>query len=74
MAGEPYIADMTRKGRRRRAKLTIQQVDQIRADTRRRAVVAAEYGVTEATISKIRMGKGWRSLPVKPLQPPELRG
>jgi hypothetical protein len=43
-------------------KLTADQAEAIRADTRFLKVIAKEYGVSEATVSLIRNGKGWRHL------------
>jgi hypothetical protein len=60
-------ADMVAKGRQARnkglraggVKLTNESVLAIRADTRTRAVIAAEYGVSPTAISMIRSRKCW---------------
>lgn len=64
------IDDMVAKGRsvlgRQRgeenpkAKLTTEQVLAIRADKRSQSLIAAEYGVQQAAVSKIKLGKVWR--------------
>lgn len=64
------ITDMWRKGRGPAhdrggerssfAKLTSEQVDQIRNDDRTLREIAADYGVHLSTISLIRRGKTWR--------------
>jgi len=41
------------------AKLTQAQVDLIRKDTRLQRIIAAEYGVRDNTISRIKSGKRW---------------
>lgn len=65
------MTDMVRKGRsvrpdsageaHGRAKLNYASVAAIRADNRLQRVIAAEYGVSRAQISMIRLGKNWRS-------------
>jgi hypothetical protein len=64
-------ADMAKKGRangrppvlrgemRPGAKLTASDVARIRASSEPQAVMAAEYGVTQSNISRIRSGKTW---------------
>jgi hypothetical protein len=44
------------------AKLTEAQVLAIRADTRKQKVIAAEYGVRDSAISRIKSGKRWGHL------------
>lgn len=41
------------------AKLTTEQVIAIRADSRLQRIIAAEYGVRESAISRIKAGKRW---------------
>lgn len=45
------------------AKLTAAQVLEIRADPRRQRVIAAEYGVVQQQISRIKRGQRWRGGP-----------
>ena len=58
-------ADRTKHGTSNRgeqcgtAKLTQEQVDLIRKDTRLQRVIASEYGVLQNTISRIKSGKRW---------------
>lgn len=42
-----------------RSKLTIEQVDEIRRDTRSSYAVGADYGVSHTTIQRIRRGESW---------------
>jgi hypothetical protein len=42
------------------AKLTLEQVRAIRADTRLQRLIAADYGVAESAISRIKGGKRWQ--------------
>jgi len=44
------------------ARLTEQQVLDIRSDPRSHSVVAADYGVCKATIAHARSGRNWRHL------------
>ncbi len=44
------------------AKLTEAQVLSIRSDLRTQSAIAREYGVGQALVSKIKLGKLWRSL------------
>ena len=59
-------ADKTRKGRQakgedfRDAKLTAEQVADIRADTRPPLAIANDYGVSQVTIGNIKRRKTWR--------------
>ncbi len=59
-------SDMTAKGRQARgeasgkAKLTEDQVRAIRADTRMRREIAADYGVDSTVVSRIRLRHTWR--------------
>lgn len=61
------MTDMVSKGRNAertgekngKAKLTPTEVLAIRTDTRFQRVIAAEYGVRQAAISKIKLGKTW---------------
>lgn len=46
--------------RRKRAKLTIDQVRAIRADERTFAVIGLEYGITKSAVSQIKSGHIWR--------------
>lgn len=67
-------ADCAAKGRARveskaqrgakngRAKLTEEQVRQIRADKRQTRLLVADYGVNRTVIQAIRSGRAWRSL------------
>jgi hypothetical protein len=63
------LADMRRKGRHSRgekvntAKLTEAQVLAIRADTRHREVIAAEYGICRTHVNAIKRGRCWKHLP-----------
>ena len=41
------------------AKLTLEQVRAIRQDDRLQRIIAAEYGVRDNTISRIKSGKRW---------------
>lgn len=45
------------------AKLTAAQVIQIRNDPRSQSTIAREYGVQQAAISKIKLGRCWKHLP-----------
>ena len=66
--GADNMADKTRKGRHRYpvgsqiswATLNENDVRAIRSDQRQGRVLAREYGVSPATISNIKRGKGWR--------------
>ena len=42
------------------SKLTLAQVTQIRADTRTQREIAADLGITKATVSVIKSGKSWK--------------
>jgi len=54
------LADMTTKGRRRGCiKLTLGQVVAIRADPRSQHKIAAEYGVTQSNVWRIKHGRTW---------------
>lgn len=58
------MADQRRRGRTKgekqhNAKLTDADVRAIKRDTRYQYVIAKEYGVIQATISKIKLGKTW---------------
>lgn len=46
--------------RRSRAKLTPEQAQMIRDDPRAQRVIAAEYGITQTTVSRIKRGEMWR--------------
>lgn len=48
------------------ARLTTQQVFEIRASTDRQVELAARYNVTQTTISKIRLGQLWKDGPWPP--------
>lgn len=60
--------DMVSKGRarsvygerNRHAKLTVEQVHEIRSDNRVHQVIADEYGVSQVQISNIKRGVSWR--------------
>lgn len=62
--------DKIRKGRQARnagtknghAKLTPEQIAAIRSDPRKQGVIAAEYGIHQASVSDIKRGKSWRHL------------
>ena len=41
------------------SKLTEEQVESIRRDGRRQAVIAREYGIVQQTVSKIKLGHRW---------------
>jgi|SRR5215475_10500522 len=69
------MADMSAKGRwgirnlprgknhpRGMAKLTEQQVLAIRSDKRVQSVIAAEYGITQSNVSRIKTRDGWSYL------------
>lgn len=49
--------DMASKNRSGLAKLTLTQVDSIRADTRPPGAVAADYGISRSHVEKIRTGR-----------------
>lgn len=62
------MADMRSKGRRKfinagaangRAKLSLEQVASIRADTRGKRTIAKDYGVSPAQIQRVRKGQQW---------------
>jgi hypothetical protein len=60
------IADCIRKGRRvvlrgerRASKLTAEKVIRIRSDVRPQNVIAAEYGIRQDHVSRIKTGKAW---------------
>ena len=42
------------------AKLTLEQVNAIRQDTRLQRLIAADYGIAESMISRIKNGKRWQ--------------
>lgn len=44
-----------------KAKLTVEQVDAIKGDSRPTKAVAAEYGVSRTTIQRVRSGALWRT-------------
>ena len=44
-----------------RAKLSLSQVELIRADTRARRIIAKEYGVSISRVSKIKLNQSWRT-------------
>jgi hypothetical protein len=62
------LDDMTKKGRRScgrldghgSAKLTIDQVMAIRADNRKHAEIAKEYGIGQSTVGSIKTGVTWK--------------
>lgn len=60
------VRDMTEKGRRARGTafvtrthLTERDIREIRVDRRSQRVVAAEYGITQSQVSRIRLRKNW---------------
>jgi hypothetical protein len=53
--------DMASKNRHGRPKLTVEQARAIRADVRPQKEIAAEYGVSQSLISRIRSGETWVS-------------
>lgn len=65
------MKDKARKGRVKRmfgekshwSKLKNEQVLAIRASTESQRVIAARYGISQATVSNIKQGKGWSHLP-----------
>lgn len=66
------LADATRKGRNPRgeshgrARLLLPQVHEIRSRLAKgelQSVLCDEFGVTQATISRIKLGKSWRGVP-----------
>lgn len=56
------MRDKSRKGRHGTAKLTAEQVGEIKRDHRPHSHVAADCGVNPATVSRIKCGKTWRHL------------
>lgn len=60
-------ADMVRKRRNSaaygeansHAKLTLAEVQAIRADARKRSAIIAEYGISSAQLCKIKNGQSW---------------
>ena len=44
---------------KRNIKLTIEKAALIRSDTRKQAVIAADYGVSRATVGRVKQGKIW---------------
>nr|WP_296201707.1 hypothetical protein [uncultured Hyphomicrobium sp.] len=63
------MADMKAKGRRKavnaasangRAKLTPEQVQAIRADTRGKRTIAKDYGISPAQAQRVRLGVQWK--------------
>jgi len=58
------VADMTRKGRypHRQGmnnKIAVDQVEEIRADSRTQQEIAKSYGITQAQVSQIKLRKSW---------------
>jgi hypothetical protein len=49
------------------AKLTERQALAIRADERSQRKIAADYGIRQQHVSRIKAGKSWRPHPVKPM-------
>lgn len=47
------------------SRLTEEQVRRIKADKRYQRVIAADYSVSQTTISKIKLGKSWAQVPVE---------
>lgn len=45
---------------RKRSPLTLEMVRAIRQDTRKQDDIAAEYGIAQATVSSIKIGRTWR--------------
>ncbi len=72
------VADMIAKGRKRvaagertgNAKLTVRQVAEIREDGRSQSVIAADYGVTQTTVSRIKLRQTWAAKHGIPLKDP----
>jgi hypothetical protein len=60
------MADMTAKRRQAHgpkcfhAKLTVEQVHEIRRSTDRQQLIADRYGITNSTVSVIKSGQTWR--------------
>lgn len=48
------MADMIKKGRQKRTKYPLEMVLAIRADTRKQRVIAADYGISQSNVSKIK--------------------
>jgi hypothetical protein len=53
--------DMVRRGRASQAKITLEQVEAIRADPRLQREIAADLGITQAQVSNIKSRKQWRT-------------
>jgi hypothetical protein len=55
------IEDALRRGRMHQ-KLTVEQVLAIRADTRSKTVIAADYGTTRTNVHAIQSGRTWKHI------------
>lgn len=70
------VADMIAKGRKRvasgertgNAKLTVVQVDAIRGDGRSQSIIAADYGLHQTTVSRIKLRQTWAASHAIPLR------
>jgi hypothetical protein len=51
------LRDAAERGRMANSRLTIEQVRAIRSDSRVQVVVAADYGISQATVSAIKTGR-----------------
>jgi hypothetical protein len=51
------VSDMSKKGRHGRQTLSLAQVKEIAADTRKGSVLAKEYGVSKSFVSRVKSGK-----------------
>lgn len=51
------MLDMAQKGRARHTKLSVEQAKQIFRDTRSQRIIAADFGVSQRTVSVIKSGK-----------------
>jgi hypothetical protein len=61
-------AENVRRGRR--AKLTAEQVAEIRASADTQMVLARRYGISQPQVSRIKRGQTWRGAPVSRVSPP----
>lgn len=54
------------------AKLTFDQVQALRADTRPHSVIAREYGLDRSTVSRIKRFEAYKNVPTNPVPPADL--
>jgi len=59
-----HTAKLNRINREMRAKLTQEAVIEIRASEEKGRALAKKYGVSETTISRVRLGTGWKSIAI----------